>query len=142
MKKSVTPQSVTLVILKKDITARGWPRLTKTVLPYVKTDFSRWTGEDEESDDMAEDGSSDTIHMGTESSSSGTKSGGFLKQVFPLQTGFRFYAFNNNNIAKSSLLLIKHYNSCNPTSLVGAAEFLNWKYEGLSCSIQSCVGII
>jgi hypothetical protein len=125
VKKSVTPQSVTLVILKKDITARGWPRLSKTALPYVKTDFSRWTGEDDESDDMAEDGSSDTTNMGTGSSLSGIKSGGLLKQVFPLQTGFRFYAFNNNDIAKSSLLLIKHPNGSNPTSLVGATKFLN-----------------
>ncbi|KIM86377.1 hypothetical protein PILCRDRAFT_816309, partial [Piloderma croceum F 1598] len=80
LKKCLTSQSVTFVIFKKDITARHWPHLSKTVLPYVKTDFTRWTWEGDESDDMEEDSSTDIIDMDTDSSSAGTKSGELLKQ--------------------------------------------------------------
>jgi hypothetical protein len=80
----MTPESVTIVIFKKDITARHWPHLSKTVLPYVKTDFGRWTWEGDESDDEEEDCSTGIINMDMDSSSAGTKSGGLLRQVFSL----------------------------------------------------------
>ncbi|KAF8970177.1 hypothetical protein BDZ97DRAFT_129642 [Flammula alnicola] len=80
LEKCKTPQSVTIVIFKKDITARDWPQLSKTVLAYVKTDFSRWTWEGDESDDVDEDGSTDIINVDMDSSSAGTKNGGLLKQ--------------------------------------------------------------
>jgi hypothetical protein len=91
----MTPQSVTLVIFKKDITARHWPDLSKTALPYVRTDFSRWTWEGDESGDIEEDCSTDIMDVDVESSSAGTKSGGLLNQVVPLQIGFNDYVFTN-----------------------------------------------
>jgi hypothetical protein len=93
----MTPQSVTIVIFKKDITGRHWPDLSETALPYVKTDFGRWTWEGDESDGAEEDGSTDIINMDMDSSSAGTKSGGLLKQVFPLRIGFKVYSFANEN---------------------------------------------
>ncbi|KIM86381.1 hypothetical protein PILCRDRAFT_4881 [Piloderma croceum F 1598] len=96
LKKCMTPQSITIVIFKKDIAARYWPDLARTALPYAKTDFSRWTWEGDESDDMEEDCSTDIIDMDMDSSSAGTKNGGLLKQ---------------------------RHNASNPTSLVGAAKF-------------------
>jgi hypothetical protein len=66
-------------------------------LPYVKTDFSRWTWESDVSDDAEEDCSTDIIDMNMDSSSAGTKSGVLLKQVFPLQIDFTVYAFANEN---------------------------------------------
>ncbi|KAF9062589.1 CHAT domain-containing protein [Rhodocollybia butyracea] len=50
-------------MFKKDITSRYWPELSKAALPYVETDFSRWTWEGDESDDMIETGSTETINM-------------------------------------------------------------------------------
>ena len=91
----MTPQSITLVIFKKDITTRHWPNLSKTALPYVKTDFSRWTWEGDESDDMEEDCSTGIIDMDIDSSSMGTNSGGLLNQVVPLRIGFNDYVFAN-----------------------------------------------
>ena len=80
----MTPQSVTIAIFKKDIAARHWPRLSKTLLPYIKTDFSRWTWEGYEFDDV-EDNDSITVDM--DNSSVGTEGGGLLNQVFPLRIG-------------------------------------------------------
>jgi hypothetical protein len=97
LKKCITPQSVTIVIFKKDITGRHWPDLSKTALPYIKTDFGRWTSEGDESDDEEEDGSIDIINMDMDSSSAGTKGGGLLKQVFPLRISFKVYASANKN---------------------------------------------
>lgn len=82
LEKCKTPQSVTIVIFKKDIIARYWPQLSKIVLAYVKTDFSRWTWEGDESDDVDEDGPTDIFSVDIDSSSAGSKIGG--KQVFPL----------------------------------------------------------
>ena len=80
----MTPQSVTIAIFKKDIAARHWPRLSKTLLPYIKTDFSRWTGEGDESDDVEDN---DSINVDMDSASVGTEGGGLLKQVFPPRIG-------------------------------------------------------
>ncbi|KAF9072229.1 CHAT domain-containing protein [Rhodocollybia butyracea] len=70
---SSTPQSTTIVIFKKDIAHRSWPRLSKTTLAYVKTDWSRW--EDDESDDIDSDEKSsiDSINTDRDSSSTGKK---------------------------------------------------------------------
>jgi hypothetical protein len=84
--KCKTSQSVTIVLLKKNMNARHWLRLSKTVLAYVKTDFSRWTWEGDEGDDMDEDGSTDIVDVETDDASAGTKGGQVLKEVFPLQT--------------------------------------------------------
>ena len=83
----MTLQSVIFVIFNKDITARYWPCLSKTVLPYVGTDFSRWTWEADESDGVEEDFSTDIINTDVNSSSAGTNSEGLLKQVFALPIG-------------------------------------------------------
>ena len=66
------------------MSARVWPRLSKTVLNYVKTDFSRWSWEGDEFDDVETDGSTDIINGDMNSLSSGTKGGGLSKQVFCL----------------------------------------------------------
>ena len=67
------------------------------MLPYVKTDFSRWTRESDVSDDAEEDCSTDIIDINMDSSSAGTKSGEFLKQVFPQRIDCTVYAFANEN---------------------------------------------
>ena len=64
------------------------------MLPYVKTDFSRWTWEGDEWD---EDGSTDIISMDMDSSSAGSKNGEPLKSVFPSRIGFEVYTFNNED---------------------------------------------
>ncbi|KAH9485864.1 Protein wos2 [Psilocybe cubensis] len=49
--KQRTDHSVTFVIFKHDLTIRYWPRLSSNPeLTNVKTDFSRWTWEGDESD--------------------------------------------------------------------------------------------
>ena len=63
------------------MSARRWPRLSKTVLAYVETDFSRWTWEGDESDDVEEDNSTDINNVDLDSSSAGTE------QVFALRIG-------------------------------------------------------
>ena len=85
----MTPQSITLVLFKKNMSALYWPRLSKTVLSYVQTDFSRWTWESYKSDDMEEGGSTDIANVDMDSYSAGIKSGWLLKQVFALQIGSR-----------------------------------------------------
>jgi hypothetical protein len=92
----MTPQSVTIVIFKKDVTARDWPDLSKTALPYVKADLSQWTREGDECDDAEADCSADIIDMDMDSSSAGTKSG-VLLQVSTLRIDFMVYAFANEN---------------------------------------------
>ena len=120
----MTPQSVSIVIFKKDITARDWPDLSKTALPYVKADLSQWTREGDESDDAEADCSADIIDMDMDSSSAGTKSGALL-QVSTLRIDFMVYAFANEIKAKSMLNFTWHHNAGNSTSLVGAAKFAN-----------------
>jgi hypothetical protein len=85
----MTSQSVTFALFKKDMTTRRWPYLSKTSLPYVSTDFSRWTWEGDESE---EDGSTDIIDMDhdKDNTSVGTGGGHLLKQVFPLRIGLNF----------------------------------------------------
>jgi hypothetical protein len=73
---------MTLIIFKKGTGTRGWPRLSKTSLLYVKTDFSRCTWEGDESGD--EDGLTDIINMDMDGSLTGTKGGKIIKQVFSL----------------------------------------------------------
>lgn len=119
----MTPQSVTLVIFKKDIAARHWPHLSTTVLPYVKTDFSRWTWEGDESDDLEEECSTDIINVDMDSSSVGTISEGLASQVFPLRTDFTVYTFANEKKVNSMLNPDQRYNAGNPTSPVGTAKF-------------------
>jgi hypothetical protein len=50
----LTAQSFVVILLKKQVNARYWPRLQKAggVLPYVGTDFKRWTWEGDQSDDI------------------------------------------------------------------------------------------
>jgi hypothetical protein len=57
------------------------------VLPYVGTDFSRWTWEGDESGDVEEDFSTDIINTDVNNSSAGTNSEGLFKQVFALPIG-------------------------------------------------------
>ena len=97
LEKCRTPESVTIVIFKKDFTAQYWPQLSKTVLPYVKPDFSRWTLEGDESDIVDEDNSIDVINMDIGSSSAETEGGNHLTSVFHWQIGFEVYIFNDEN---------------------------------------------
>jgi len=82
LEKCRTPQSVTIFIFKKDIAARSWPQLSKTALAYVKTDFSRWTWEGDESEED-EDAQDETINMDMGSSSAGTEG----REVIPVRIG-------------------------------------------------------
>jgi hypothetical protein len=75
---------MTFIIFKKDTTAWDWPQLSKTSLSYVKTDFSRWTWEGDESGDEDNNGSTDIINVDIDGSATGTKGGGILKQVFSI----------------------------------------------------------
>jgi hypothetical protein len=68
--------------------------LSKTALPYVKTDLSQLAWEGDESDDVEEDCSTNIINVS--SPSVGTESGGLL-QVFFLRINFTIYAFANRN---------------------------------------------
>ena len=81
------------------MSARYWPQLSKTALPYVKTDFSRWTWEGDESDldEVDETGSTDIINADMDSSSAGPKDGEPLKPVFTLQICLVVYTVNNEN---------------------------------------------
>lgn len=50
--KCLTSRSITIALLKKHMNARYWPRLSKAVLAYVRTDFTRWTWEGDQADDV------------------------------------------------------------------------------------------
>ena len=122
LEKHRTSQSVTIVIFKKDLTARDWPQLSKTVLPYVKTDFSRWTWEGDEWD---EDDSTEIINVNMDSSSAGTKSGEPLKSVFPSRIGSKYTLLIMKMTVKSKHSFIQYENASYPTSFMGATEFPN-----------------
>ena len=53
VEKHLTEQCLTIILFKKQLGARYWPRLQKAegVLPYIRTDFKRWTWEGDERDD-------------------------------------------------------------------------------------------
>jgi len=87
----MTPQSITIVLFKKNASARHWPRLSKTVLAYVETDFSRWTWEGDESDDMEED------NMDMDDSSTRINNGGLSTQVLTPRIGSQVYDLANEN---------------------------------------------
>jgi hypothetical protein len=93
----MTPQSITIVLFKKNMSARRWPRLSKTMLAYVETDFSRCTWKGDESDDVEEDGSTDIINVDMDGSSAGMISGGLPKQVFALRVSSQVYDLANGN---------------------------------------------
>ena len=50
MEKHLTEQCLTIILFKKQLDARYWPRLQKAegLLPYIRTDFKRWTWEGDE----------------------------------------------------------------------------------------------
>ena len=75
---------MTLIIFKKETSGQDWPQLSKPLLSYIKTDFSRWTWEEDESSDEDEDGSTDIINVDMDGFPTGTKGGGIMKQVFSL----------------------------------------------------------
>ncbi|KIM72156.1 hypothetical protein PILCRDRAFT_82145, partial [Piloderma croceum F 1598] len=53
----LTAECLLIILLKKQMNARYWPRLCKAggVLPYVRTDFKRWTWEGDQSDDIIDE---------------------------------------------------------------------------------------
>ncbi|KAF8203763.1 HSP20-like chaperone [Pholiota molesta] len=55
-KSSLTSRSLSLVLLKKDKQSEYWPRLTKEKVKnaFIKTDFSKWVDEDEQSEALDE----------------------------------------------------------------------------------------
>lgn len=59
--------------------ARYWPRLYKTpgLLPYVRTDFKRWTWEGDQSDDI--------INESTDGGKAEEVNGQYFRQVIVLQ---------------------------------------------------------
>ena len=80
--------------------------MSKTALPYVTADSSRWTREGDESDGMEEgdesdgvdeDGSTDVISVDMDSPSAGTKSEELLKSVFPFPISFVVYTFKDED---------------------------------------------
>ena len=139
MEKRRTSQSITIISFKKDLTARDWPQLSKTVLAYVKTNFSQWTWE---SDEWDEDSSTDIINVDMDSSSAGTKSGEPLKLVFPSRIELEVYIFNNEDESQTKAqphpvstrqLPHKSYASgCNRVLQLNARRFV--------CLIQSSIG--
>ena len=55
MKKHLTQECFTIMLLKKQMDAQDWPRLQKAevVLSYIRMDFKQWTWEsDTQSDDL------------------------------------------------------------------------------------------
>ena len=83
MENHLTAECVTIILLKKQMNARYWPRLYKTgeVLPYIRTDFKRWTWEGDESDDI--------INECVDNGAPGMISGPHLGQVITLQNSVK-----------------------------------------------------
>ena len=54
MQKHLTEQCLTIILLKKEMDTRDWPRLHKAgeMLPYIGTDFKRWSWEGDKSDEI------------------------------------------------------------------------------------------
>jgi hypothetical protein len=77
----LTEECLTIILLKKQINARYWQRLyiTRGLLPYVRTDFKRWTWEGYQSDDI--------INECTDSGTPEEISGQCFRQVAILQNG-------------------------------------------------------
>ena len=75
MKKHLTEQGLTVVLLKKHMGTRYWPRLQKAgrLLPHIRTDFRRWTWEGDQTDII--------INATTDGHSPGTNNGQHLRQV-------------------------------------------------------------
>ncbi|KIM72166.1 hypothetical protein PILCRDRAFT_82137, partial [Piloderma croceum F 1598] len=62
----LTAECLMIILVKKQMDARYWPHLYKIegVLPYVATDFKRWTWEGDQSDDIIDESTdSDTPEM-------------------------------------------------------------------------------
>ena len=97
--------------------AHHWPGLSKIVVAYVKTDFSRWTWEGDQSDDMDEYGSADIMDAERDSA---FENGQLLEEVFLLRT--KVYHLANNIQAKSILNRVQRHNSY---SSVGTAKLPN-----------------
>lgn len=118
LEKCKTPQSVTIVIFKKDITAQYWPQLSKIVLAYVKIDLSRWLWDGDEPEDV--DGDGTTLNR----SSAGTEIEG--KQVFPLRIDLEVFAFDNGNYSQIKALPFsqrrQRHRSCGPSIVLRLRE--------------------
>jgi len=95
LEKCTTPQSITIVLFKKNASARHWPRLSKTMLTYVETDFYRWTWEGDESDDVEED------NMDIDGSSARINNGGLSTQVLTLRIGPQVHNLANENSSQT-----------------------------------------
>jgi hypothetical protein len=83
LESHLTAECLTIILFKKQMNARYWPRLYKAggVLSYIGTDFKRWTWEGDQSDGIA------SISESTDGGELGMINGQRFVQVISLQIG-------------------------------------------------------
>lgn len=125
----LTSRFVTVILFKKQINARDWSHLSKSVLDYVKSDFSRWTWNGDQADDMEKNSTVDIVSAGGDAIPTETSGRPLSEQVFATRISLQFNVLLKMITAKS---IIYCANLNIPTNLMGTAKLPDWKTEGLS----------